>query len=121
MERHCQSRTIESELNVTAKHPIQISAMIASEQFAYLGHHVEIVPPDKEHLVGIFWQIKIDGVLERNVLYDSVPVAIESAHKLIGEKIQRRFNNKSLIGHSAFHSPIGGPTDSYRLDSYRTP
>jgi hypothetical protein len=64
--------------------------MSASEQFAYLGHHVEIVPPDEEHLVGIFWQIKIDGVLQRNVLYGSVPVAIESAKKLIGEKIQRR-------------------------------
>jgi hypothetical protein len=68
--------------------------MNASEQFAYLGHHVEIVPPDEEHLVGIFWQIKIDGALQRNVLYGSVPVAMESAHKLIGEKIQRRSTTK---------------------------
>jgi hypothetical protein len=64
--------------------------MSASEQFAYLGRHVEIVSPDEEHLVGIFWQIKIDGVLQRNVLYGSVPVAIESAKKLIGEKIQKK-------------------------------
>jgi hypothetical protein len=64
--------------------------MSASEQFAYLGYHVEIVPLDQEHLIGMFWQIKIDGVLQRNVLYGSVPVATESAKKLIGEKIQKR-------------------------------
>jgi hypothetical protein len=68
--------------------------MSASEQFAYLGHQVEIVSPDEEHLVGIFWQIKIDGELQRNVLYGTVPVAIESAKKLIGEEIQRRGTTK---------------------------
>jgi hypothetical protein len=60
--------------------------MSAPEQFAYHGHHVEIVPPDEEHLVGNFWQIKIDGVLQQNVLYSSVPVAVESARKLIDEE-----------------------------------
>jgi hypothetical protein len=36
--------------------------MTAPVQFVYNGHRVEIVPPDSEHVIGYFWQIKIDGV-----------------------------------------------------------
>ena len=39
--------------------------------FTYNGHRVEIVPPDTEHLIGNFWQIKIDGVLRGNYLFSS--------------------------------------------------
>ena len=32
---------------------------------------LEIVPPDTEHLIGNFWQIKVDGVLKRDLLFSS--------------------------------------------------
>jgi hypothetical protein len=61
--------------------------MSAPDQFAYNGHHVEIVPPDEEHLKGNFWQIQIDGVLQRNVLYSSLTAATDGARKLIDREI----------------------------------
>jgi hypothetical protein len=61
--------------------------MSASEQFAYLGQHVEIAPHDEEHLVGIFWQIKIDGVIQSNVLY-GFRYGDRVANKLICEKFK---------------------------------
>jgi hypothetical protein len=60
--------------------------MSAPDQFAYHGHHVEIVPPDEEHLIGKFWQVRIDGVLQKNVLYSSWAMAVESARKLVDQE-----------------------------------
>jgi hypothetical protein len=42
--------------------------MTAPAQFTHNGHRVEIVPPDTAHLIGKYWQIKIDGVLQRDLL-----------------------------------------------------
>jgi hypothetical protein len=39
------------------------------------GHQVEIVPPDTAHLIGNYWQIKIDGVLRGNYLFNSARMA----------------------------------------------
>jgi hypothetical protein len=52
-------------------------------EFTYNGHKVEIVPPDTEHLIGNFWQIKIDGVIRGNYLFSSARIAEEEAIKLI--------------------------------------
>lgn len=60
--------------------------MSAPDQFNHNGHSVEIVPPEEEHLKGNFLQIKIDGILHQNVLYSSLPVAVEAAKNLIDEK-----------------------------------
>jgi hypothetical protein len=51
--------------------------------FTYNGHRVEIVTPDTAHLIGNFWQIKIDGVLRGNYLFSSARMAAEEAIKLI--------------------------------------
>jgi hypothetical protein len=59
--------------------------MTAITQFTHNGHRVEIVSPDREHLVGNFWQIKIDGVLQRNVLYSSACGAADQARILIDQ------------------------------------
>jgi hypothetical protein len=37
--------------------------MTPSGKFTYIGHQVEIVPPDTARLIGNYYQIKIDGVL----------------------------------------------------------
>ena len=39
-------------------------AMTAPTQFTHNGRLVEIVPPYTAHLIGNYWQIKIDGVLQ---------------------------------------------------------
>jgi hypothetical protein len=36
--------------------------MTAPAQFTHKCRQVEIVPPDTRHLIGNYWQIKIDGV-----------------------------------------------------------
>jgi hypothetical protein len=51
--------------------------MIQSTEFTYSGHRVEIVPPDTAHLIGNYWQIKIDGVLQRNFLLNSAGTAAD--------------------------------------------
>jgi hypothetical protein len=61
------------------------SATKEPSQFAYNGHHIEIVQPDEEHLKGNFWQIKIDGALQPNVLYSSPQVAADAARQLIDQ------------------------------------
>jgi hypothetical protein len=51
--------------------------------FSYNGHRVEIMPPDTAHLIGNFWQFKIDGVIRGNYLFSSARMAQEEATKLI--------------------------------------
>jgi hypothetical protein len=60
--------------------------MTAPAHFTHHGHRVEIVPPDSEHLIGNFWQIKIDGVLQRELLFSSLRVAADHARKLIDQR-----------------------------------
>ena len=57
--------------------------MTAPTQFTHNGHRVEIVPPDTRHLIGNYWQIKIDGVLQRDSLFSSLRVAADRARELI--------------------------------------
>ena len=45
--------------------------MTPSGKFTYIGHQVEIVPPDTARLIGNYWQIKIDGVLQHNFRFNS--------------------------------------------------
>jgi hypothetical protein len=52
-------------------------------KFTYNGHQVDIVPPDADHLIGSYWQIKIDGVLRGNFLFSSARMATEHAERLI--------------------------------------
>ena len=63
--------------------------MTAPAQFLYNGHHVNIVPPDSEHVIGFFWQIKIDGVLQRELLFSSSRVAADQAKRLIDQDKER--------------------------------
>jgi hypothetical protein len=44
---------------------------------------VEIVSPYTAHLIGNYWQIKIDGVLRGNYVFTSVRAAADEARKLI--------------------------------------
>jgi hypothetical protein len=57
--------------------------MTPSGKFTYIGHRVEIVPPDSVHLIGKYWQIKIDGVLQRDFLFNSARMAANQATTLI--------------------------------------
>jgi hypothetical protein len=57
--------------------------MTPSGKFIYIGHEVEIVPPDKARLIGNYWQIKIDGVLQHNFLFNSARLAADQAEKFI--------------------------------------
>jgi hypothetical protein len=51
--------------------------------FTYSGHTVEILAPDKEHLIGNYWQIRIDGVIRGNFVFSSARMSAEEAKKLI--------------------------------------
>ena len=57
--------------------------MTPPAEFTYNGHQVEMVPPDTAHLIGNYWQIKIDGVLRGNYLFNSARMAADEAKKLI--------------------------------------
>ena len=59
------------------------AGMTPSTEFTYRGHRVEIVPPDTAHLIGNYWQIKIDGILQRNFLFNSARTAADQAEKFI--------------------------------------
>jgi hypothetical protein len=59
--------------------------MIPPNQFTYRDRQVEIVPPDTQRLIGNYWQIKIDGVLQRDLLFSSSRVAADRARKLIDQ------------------------------------
>jgi hypothetical protein len=54
-----------------------------SARFTYNGHTVEILVPDKDHLIGNYWQIKIDGVIRGNFVFSSARMAADEAIKLI--------------------------------------
>jgi hypothetical protein len=60
--------------------------MTAPAQFTYKGRRVEIVPPDTRHFIGNYWQIKIDGDLQRDLLFSSLRVAAEQAKELIDQE-----------------------------------
>jgi hypothetical protein len=57
--------------------------MAPPAKFAYDGHQVEMVPPDTDHLIGKYWQIKIDGILRRDLLFCSSRLAADQAKMLI--------------------------------------
>jgi hypothetical protein len=59
------------------------AGMTPSGKFTYIGHQVEIVAPDTARLTGNYWQIKIDGVLQHNFLFNSARVAADQAEKFI--------------------------------------
>ena len=42
------------------------SGMTPPAEFTYKGHKVEILAPDTENLISNYWQIRIDGVLQRD-------------------------------------------------------
>ena len=60
--------------------------MTAPTQFTHNGHRVEVVLPDTRHLIGNYWQIKIDGVLKRDLLFSSSRVAADRAQELIDQE-----------------------------------
>jgi hypothetical protein len=60
--------------------------MTTPAQFTYKGRRVEIVPPDTTHLIGRYWQIKIDGVLQCALLFSSFRVAVDRATELIDQE-----------------------------------
>jgi hypothetical protein len=60
--------------------------MTPPAQFTYKGHRVEIVPPDTEHLIGNYWQLKIDGVIKPDLLFSSARVAAQRAAELIDQE-----------------------------------
>lgn len=60
--------------------------MTAPAQFTHNGHRVEIVPPDTRHFIGNYWQIKIDGILQRDLLLSSLRAAADQAKKLIDQE-----------------------------------
>jgi hypothetical protein len=50
--------------------------------FTYSGRRVVIVPPDAQ-LVGNYWQIKIDDILQGNLLFSTSQSAADQAKRLI--------------------------------------
>jgi hypothetical protein len=60
--------------------------MTPPARFTYKGRQVEIVPPDTRRLIGNYWQIKIDGVLRRDLLFNSLRVAVDRATELIDQE-----------------------------------
>jgi hypothetical protein len=60
--------------------------MTTPARFTYKGRRVEIVPPDTRHLIGNYWQIKIDGVLQLALLFSSLRVAADRATELIDQE-----------------------------------
>ena len=60
--------------------------MTAPAQFTHNGHRVEIVPPDTRHFIGNYWQIRIDGILQRGLLFSSFRAAADQAKKLIDQE-----------------------------------
>ena len=49
--------------------------MTPPAKFTHDGHQVEIVRPDTDRLIGKYWQIKIDGILQRDLLFGSFRLA----------------------------------------------
>jgi hypothetical protein len=69
--------------------------MTAPARFTHNGHRVEIVPPDTAHLIGNYWQIKIDGVLQRDLLFGSLRLATDQAKELIDRLEKWRSDNRA--------------------------
>jgi hypothetical protein len=57
--------------------------MTPPANFTYNGRQVDIVAPDANHLIASYWQIKIDGILRGNFLFNSARRAAEQAKRLI--------------------------------------
>jgi hypothetical protein len=60
--------------------------MTPPTQFTYKDRQVEIVPPDTRRLIGNYWQIKIDGILQAQLLFSSLRVAVDRAVELIDQE-----------------------------------
>jgi hypothetical protein len=60
--------------------------MTTPAEFTYKDHRVEIVPPDTRRLIAYYWQIKIDGVLQSELLFSSLRVAADRAKELIDQE-----------------------------------
>jgi len=60
--------------------------MTPSARFTYKGRQVEIVPPDTRRLIGNYRQIKIDGVLQGDLLFSSLRAAADRAKELIDQE-----------------------------------
>ena len=73
------------------------AGMIQSTEFTYSGHRVEIVPPDTAHLIGNYWQIKIDGILQCNFLFNSARTAADQAEKFIDRQEEYSVSNGTKI------------------------
>jgi hypothetical protein len=74
-------------------------AMTAPSQFIYNDHGIEIVPPDTGHFIGSYWQIKIDGVLQRDLLFSSLRVAADRAKEMLAQE-------RGAGGAGGEHSPL---------------
>jgi hypothetical protein len=73
------------------------AGMIQSAEFTYSGHLVEIVPPGTAHLIGNYWQIKIDGILQCNFLFNSARTAADQAEKFIDRQEEYSVSNGTEI------------------------
>jgi hypothetical protein len=60
--------------------------MTTPAEFTYKDHRVEIVPPDTRRLIAYYWQIKIDGVLQSELLFSSLRGAADRAKELIDQE-----------------------------------
>jgi hypothetical protein len=82
--------------------------MTPPDRFTYKGRQVEIVPPDTRRLIGNYWQIKIDGILQRDLLFSSLGVEA-SGRKNCSTK------NKARINLALNHRPRHRKSDACRL------
>jgi hypothetical protein len=73
------------------------AGMIQSTEFTYSGHLVEIVPPGTAHLIGNYWQIKIDGILQCNFLFNSARTAADQVEKFIDRQEEYSVSNGTKI------------------------
>ena len=60
--------------------------MTAPAQFTHNGHRVEILPPDTDRFMSNYWQIKIDGILQRDLLFGSSRMAADQAKRMIDRR-----------------------------------
>jgi hypothetical protein len=67
----------------TSNFSIDPDGGVTPSTFTYSDRRVEIVSPDTAHLIGNYWQIKIDGVLRGNYVFSTAREAADEARKLI--------------------------------------
>jgi hypothetical protein len=60
--------------------------MARPTEFTHGGHRVEIVPSDPYQIIGKYWQFRIDGVLQRDLLFSSAGAAALEAENLIDRR-----------------------------------